>query len=182
MNSGDLIQATKKATSFLEIFDRDRDFAASIQITEKIGEIADAIGDPLLKEKAKNHKNLRLLLQGKTEEVNLVQSADSSIIMSDLVNQLISYSKENMSKEFVIQNIEKQNIFGVFKSLSHIPTISLADPDDVVRIVDKYYDEGRYLFNLINKSNQLQQAVNVDLGRVEEVNVVEKEHIFKIQS
>ena len=176
---GDFENAKSRGIQAIHVYDEEREFENSISILEKLIEIAEIQHNTIeIMRFVDNLKARALLTRNKKKYAEV-----SKIYSNTPVTPLSKFFEKNIVKEdkpFIIENLDIQSIFGDFEIVPNIPDVFFKSADDAIRVVEDYFEPGRYLLNLLNISTSLHQAINLDVGDPEEFNVVDRTHTFRI--
>lgn len=181
---GEFKQASEFGISSVQESDASREYESSIAILQKLVEYAIENQDNLNKEQFAAHLIIRYLFLGKIEEAQALdqQNQDESTTpISKIAHSLLQAKISENESIYILEGIENQNIFGEFEQMKNLPFILLKDEEEAMQILEDYFDNGRYVINLINTTTSLHHSLNFDVGSAQDVNVVENRRIFRIK-
>lgn len=178
ITSGNLNEALERGVQALVEYDKDREFDNAIEILEKLISVAELQNDIIQAAKFVDYLRVRTLLAHDKEKFAGLVKQYEYLPVTPLSTLL---KTEDAEKKIILETIERQSIFGDFVALPNVPFLKFNQGEDALNIVEDYYEEGRYIINLVDTSTSLHQALNIDIGKPEEVNIVERQHIYKIE-
>ncbi len=164
--------------------DQSREYEDSISVLNKLIEHAVSLEETVLKENLLVHLMIRHLLRGQLDmAINIRKTLrkEFTVPLAEFAKSIIDAQITNKDTNFVLESIEKQTIFGEFEQEKNIPFIKISKEDEVTRILEEFFSNGRYIVNLINTENSLLHSINIDIGSAQEINVVENRRIFRIK-
>ena len=161
------------------MYDAQREYSHSISVLQKLIEISEKHFSQVQTAKFVELLQVRALLGHDTSSIEGIKLKYSNLPKTPIQNLLDEYGIE--SKKIIMETIEKQDIFGDFTPISDAPYLKFNNQDEAITLLEDYYDEGRYILNLLDVSTSLHQSISIDVGKSEEVNIVDRTHTFKIQ-
>ena len=178
-----LTEALNQGIKAIGDFDKERAYEDSLELLGRLTVIAQENDKKLLEQEFISHSIIRLMLLGnKTEIKKLEEQLDDNFLpINSIVSSLLQFSRDNQEFKFHLRSVEKQSIFGGYEELQNIPVLNFDDEDDAIRIIEEYFPNGRYVINLIQIENSLHHSIDVDIGRPQEVNIVENRRVFRIK-
>lgn len=180
LKQGDEKQALDMALQAVKEMDDHRNYSNSINL---LSHLVNKVSSEVTKSNLVSHLILRGLITGDTLKVAeygaiLENCAETSI---SLIIKNILNSSSNMSEnEYVLDGIEKQTIFGKFEPIQEIPHLEFEDENAVYTTIEDYFNDGRYVVNLIQTTSHFHHSVNIDIGNAIDANIVEKHRIMKL--
>lgn len=178
IETGDYDNAIERGISAIKVYDHEREYDSSISILEKLIEIENLRRNTLKIAKYTYHVKVRAMLARDHTKLDQLKNRDNplpTIPMDELLPDLDSSDSEHI----IVETIERQTIFGDFEPLTEAPFLTFENHEEAVKLVEDYFEEGRYIVNLLDSETQLHQAFDVDNGTPEEINIVDREHIFR---
>ena len=177
-------EAWTRGVSALKAFDEAREFENSIAVLEKLTEIAGLQQKSYDEAKLVDQLRIRYLLTGQQSIVPRLKEKFPDLPDTPARTLLDKLAESYMSnnKEIVLEEIKKQTVFGDFRVLPYSPYLEFGSEDEIYKLIEENYEEGRYIVSLISKKTSLQKSIHLDTGLVEELNVVERESIYKLSS
>ncbi|MHA2402817.1 MAG: hypothetical protein ACXADH_07490 [Candidatus Kariarchaeaceae archaeon] len=180
---GDFNQASELGISSIKECDASREYENSIAILQKLVEYANQNQENNLnKEQFEAHLIIRYLFMGKIEEVQALEEKQKDELttpISKIAHSLLQARISESDSTYILEGIERQNIFGEFEQMKNLPFILFNDEEEAIQILEDYFDNGRYVINLINTTTSLHHSLNFDVGSAQDVNVVENRRIFR---
>jgi hypothetical protein len=163
-------------------FDAAREYKNSITILVKFLKYPNIEVFSVNKVKIISHLILRALLIGELEEYNEIINNEKNLKKSILgnISQLLVNSSNETDGEFILDGIEKVDLFGDLNPLEQIPQLKFDDEDEIVRIIEDYYENAVYHLTYFEKVSKLHHTITINSGKLEELNVVEKKRILKL--
>ena len=181
---GKFKQASEIGISSIQECDSSREYENSVAILQKLVECANQSQKNLNKEQFNAHLIIRYLFMGKIEEAQALEQKQKDEIttpISKIAHSLLQAKISENDSIFILEGIENQNIFGEFEQMKNLPFILFNDEEEAIQILEDYFDNGRYVINLINTTTSLYHSLNFDVGSAQDVNVVENRRIFRIK-
>ncbi len=136
------------------------------------------------KTKILSHLILRALLAGEIEEYRDIINQDKNLkksILGNISHILANNSNDKSNEgEFILDGIEKVDLFGDLNPLDQIPQLKFDDEDEIVRVIEDFYEQGVYHLTYFEKLTKLHHMLTINNGKLEEMNVAEKKKILKL--
>ncbi len=180
----DPIGAYNEGIEAIRNSDSDREYDTSLNILEKLIDVSKSIGDTAEEEHFTSHIILRQLLVGKIE---YAQKIDTSIVsehplpMTRFTRLILDNHDDARKGNFILESIERKSIFGNYEPIKHMPVLHFNSEDEAIKMLEDFFPDGRYIINLVQNTTALHHSVKIDIGKVQEVNVVENRRTIRLK-
>lgn len=163
-------------------FDGVGEYKNSIKILMKFLKYPNIEVFSVNKVKILSHLILRALLTGEIEEFSDIINQEKNLKKSILgnISHILANNPNEIEGEFILDGIEKVDLFGDLNPLDQIPQLKFDDEDEIVRVIEDFYDQGVYHLTYFEKITKLHHMLTINNGKMEEMNVAEKKKILKL--
>ena len=173
--------ALQMALHAVKEMDDERKYSDSINL---LSHLIEKVSSEVTKTNLISHLILRGMITGDTlkvaeYEAKLEDCTETSI--SSVIKKILRSTKNVDKNEYMLDGIEKQSIFGKFEPLQEVPYLEFEDENAVYTTIEDYFNDGRYIVNLIQTTSHFHHSVNIDIGDAFDVNIVEKRRIMKLE-
>lgn len=181
LKKGDEKLALDMALHAVKEMDDERKYSDSINL---LSHLIENVSSKVTKSNLVAHLILRGMITGDTPKVKeygaiLEDSIETTI--SRIIKNILRSSSHMSKNEYVLDGIEKQTIFGKFEPIQEVPHLEFEDENAVYTTIEDYFNDGRYVVNLIQTTSHFHHSVNIDIGNAIDVNIVEKRRIMKLE-
>ena len=176
--------AYKMGFEAIKEYDKERDFENSVSVLEKLIDLGKQINEPYRIEELNGHLLVRFLLMGKIDlakNIDNVSSSEISLPILEFGKMLLNSHQDFKNSNYHLQSIERMSIFGTYVAVKNLPVLNFKSEDDAVRVLEYYFDDGRYIINLVQNATSLHHSVKIDIGKAQEINIVENKRVLRIK-
>ncbi|MDH5403449.1 MAG: hypothetical protein OEY49_13220 [Candidatus Heimdallarchaeota archaeon] len=183
IKEGNINNAINQGIISVKTFDKRKNLENSISILNKLVEISEHEDLLMEREKFITHIIVRYALLGDNVKVIAYKNRLNQDISqyANFIKYLVEQRLKDLDVEFHLDKIETQNIFGKFEPIHNIPYLSFENDDELFKIINDYYEDGRYQINLIQSKTSLHHQVIIDKGNIKDMKVVENQRTFILE-
>ncbi len=180
ITKGDIEKAFEITKTAVSEFDQEKSYNDSIEVLLKFSTYDAIINSRIKHQEIMAHLVIRYVLQGEIKKAKKIKFIDEiNLPICGLAKSVLETHTSVDKSPFVIQAIEKKSIFGEYVKMSDFPALFLESEDEIIRILEDYYSDGKYVATLLERKSLLQHSKKVDIGVSEDTNVVENRRIYR---
>lgn len=177
---GDVDKAYEVTKSAVSEFDQEKSYSDSIEVLVKLSSYEAIENSRVKHQEIMAHLLIRYVLQGEIKKAKKIKFIDEiNLPICGLAKSVLDAHTSEAKSPFVVQAIEKKSIFGEYIKMSDFPALFLESEDEIIRILEDYYSDGKYVATLLERKSLLQHSKKVDVGVSEDTNVVENRRIYR---
>ncbi|MCE7737672.1 MAG: hypothetical protein GPJ54_22465 [Candidatus Heimdallarchaeota archaeon] len=181
MVKGELKKVFASTMQSINEFDKEKMHNESIEILVKLIDYDKIVSTRVMHQELLAHLMIRYILNGdidKAKSINFLK--DLKLPICDLAKTILDEHIIENSSPYILHSIETKSIFGDYTSITHVPALQLDNEDDILRILEDYFPNGKYIANIMERETLLQHSKKVDIGNSEETNIVENRRVYRL--
>ncbi|OLS26478.1 MAG: hypothetical protein HeimC2_14950 [Candidatus Heimdallarchaeota archaeon LC_2] len=178
---GDTDRAYELTKSAVSDYDLEKSYSDSIEILLKLSSYEAIEQSRISHQEIMAHLLIRYVINGEVKKAKRIKFLDDfKLPICELAKSVLETHTSDKIAPYVLQSIEKKSIFGEYIKMSEFPALLLESEDDIVRILEDYYSDGKYIATMLERKSLLQHSKKVDIGISEETNVVENRRVYRL--
>jgi hypothetical protein len=178
----DLNKAFTQTMEAVSEFDQERMYAESIELLVKVLDYEQVQNDRVKHQEISAHLMIRYVLNADITQAKSIKFVDDlQLPICEFAKTILESHDSEALSPYILQSVEKKSIFGDYMVVPSVPALYIKEQDDVIRILEDYFPNGKYVVNIFERESSLQHSKKVDIGNSEETNVVENRRVFKLE-
>lgn len=167
--------AISEGTKSIRSFDAQANYYGSYLVASKLADLLESKEQTNLASKFRGIALIRsIFLDDPLEAKKALTKADKETAIANFAQALQEGKGDDSKRHYFLLDLEFQTLWGDFKKIRPLPLIDFEGESEAKIILEDYFPWGIYHLHMIERGTQRQRRIDIPVGQVESLDVIEK--------
>lgn len=167
--------AIAEGTKAIKEFDAQGNFQASYLIAAKLADLLESHNEDILSSKYRAISLIRsIFVDDPLEAKKALTKIGEDTAVAHFVQAVLDGKGDDSKRHYFLLDLEFQTLWGDFKKIRPLPLIDFEGESEAKTILEDYFPWGIYHLHMIERVTQRQRRIDIPVGQVENLDVIEK--------